>query len=83
MYYFFNPPAAAIRRKHEATVARKNAFLDLNAATERNARYLRNKAAADAMGRELNPKCKPEDMEYWVNRYREAVEHQRRVFLDL
>jgi hypothetical protein len=68
---------SVIAAKHKATMARRNAFLDLNAAVERNARYLRNKALADALGKELNPKCQPEDMEMWMNRYREAVMHEQ------
>jgi hypothetical protein len=63
-------------------MTRRAAFLDLNAATERNARYNRCRAFADALGKELNPACKPENMEFWTERYRVAVAIQRLVFTD-
>lgn len=79
----FAPPPigrAKINRKHRATMARRAAFLDLNAATERNKRAGYSLLVAAATG--LETSAKPEDMEAWMNRYRAAVENQREVFSD-
>lgn len=69
-----------IARKHAASLARRNAFLDLNAAVGRYNAHVKAVVIAGAMGKELDPSRKQEDMEYWLNRYRDAVAEQKRVF---
>jgi succinate dehydrogenase/fumarate reductase flavoprotein subunit len=71
---------ALVLRKHASTVARKHAFLDLNAAGARFSAYERYAAFVKAMGGEMNPERKQEDMQYWMDRYMATVRFQREVF---
>ncbi len=69
-----------IQRKHAATMRRRGAFLDANASIERQRKYEKAVKFAKALGAEMNPERKPENVEYWINRYRAAVQHERAVF---
>lgn len=69
-----------IHRKHRVTMRRRDAFLDLNAAVARQRQYERAVKFAKALRAEMNPDRKPENVEYWLDRYREAVMVERQVF---
>lgn len=74
---------ALIARKEAASIARKNAFLDLNAAVGRYNAHVKAALIVGAMGLEVDPaigKKLMEDIEHYLNRYRDAVAEQRRVF---
>ncbi len=66
------------RRKGRATIGRKNAFLDMVAAVERKKREP-TPEMVEALGDRLKPFV-PIDVEAYVNRYRDSVEEQKRVF---
>lgn len=65
--------------RHRATNARRHAFLDMVQATAHAKRHHGNVEFAKAMGYEMNPEAMPADVEFYVNRHREAVEHQKRI----
>lgn len=81
---FSHPPVPLDRvlfhRKRKATIALKNAFLDLNAARARNEVKSRNMRFAAAIGKDINPDVKLEDMEPWLNRHRDALAARKAVF---
>ncbi len=65
--------------RHRAANARKHAFLDMVQAASHAKRHQERVEFAEALGAELNPNSRPADVEFYVNRHREAVENQKRI----